>query len=309
MGATDSMPVPRKGVAFRLYFTVRDSVGALVTGFTSPDSEISKDEAAFTDCTNEATYVGRGQGYIDLTSDEMNADHVGFYFSCTEGFIEPISICPEEAGDIRGEASSIAAGAITATSIASGAITSAKFASGALDAVWTTLASALTTTGSIGKRIVDYLTGDAYARLGAPAGASVSADVAAIKADTAAILDDTGTSGVLLASSTDIYPADVQLTVDDGNTQDEWTVQWFKNGAPQTSGVTSPTIQVVKRADGTDLIASTAMTQIGSTGAYKYDASGSERVTQGEAVLVIVSATINAGSRSWRKVVTRDVEI
>jgi hypothetical protein len=37
-------------------------------------------------------------------------------------------------------------------------------------------------------------TGDAFARLGAPAGASVSADVAAIKTDTAAILVDTGTT-------------------------------------------------------------------------------------------------------------------
>lgn len=37
-------------------------------------------------------------------------------------------------------------------------------------------------------------TGDAFARLGAPAGASVSADVAAIKSDSAAILVDTGTT-------------------------------------------------------------------------------------------------------------------
>ncbi len=37
-------------------------------------------------------------------------------------------------------------------------------------------------------------TGDAFARLGAPAGASVSADVAAVKSDTAAILVDTGTT-------------------------------------------------------------------------------------------------------------------
>jgi hypothetical protein len=38
------------------------------------------------------------------------------------------------------------------------------------------------------------MTGDAYARLGAPAGASVSADVAAVKSDSAAILVDTGTT-------------------------------------------------------------------------------------------------------------------
>jgi hypothetical protein len=37
-------------------------------------------------------------------------------------------------------------------------------------------------------------TGDSFARLGAPAGASVSADVAAVKSDTAAILTDTGTT-------------------------------------------------------------------------------------------------------------------
>jgi hypothetical protein len=38
------------------------------------------------------------------------------------------------------------------------------------------------------------MTGDSYARLGAPAGASVSADIAAVKAETAAILDDTPTA-------------------------------------------------------------------------------------------------------------------
>ena len=43
-------------------------------------------------------------------------------------------------------------------------------------------------------------TGDSFARLGAPAGASVSADVAAMKVDTAAILADTGTDGVVVAS-------------------------------------------------------------------------------------------------------------
>ena len=37
-------------------------------------------------------------------------------------------------------------------------------------------------------------TGDSFARIGAPAGASVSADVAAVKVDTAAILVDTGTT-------------------------------------------------------------------------------------------------------------------
>lgn len=50
-----------------------------------------------------------------------------------------------------------------------------------VQAIWDALTSALTTVGSIGKRIVDYLTGDSYVRLGSPAGASVSVDIAAVK--------------------------------------------------------------------------------------------------------------------------------
>lgn len=68
--------------------------------------------------------------------------------------------------------------------------------SAGVQAIWDALTSALTTAGSIGKHLVDRIvgtlatgthnpqSGDAFARLGAPAGASVSADVAAVKTDT-----------------------------------------------------------------------------------------------------------------------------
>jgi hypothetical protein len=59
----------------------------------------------------------------------------------------------------------------------------------------TTVGTVTTLTGHTAQ------TGDCYARLGAPAGASIAADVAAVKVDTAAILDDTGTSGVVVASA------------------------------------------------------------------------------------------------------------
>ncbi|HYV60164.1 MAG TPA: hypothetical protein VFA62_08850 [Acidimicrobiia bacterium] len=59
-----------------------------------------------------------------------------------------------------------------------------SLAAASVQSVWDALTSALTTTGSIGKRLADFITGDAYARLGAPTGASVSADVAAVKSDT-----------------------------------------------------------------------------------------------------------------------------
>ena len=51
------------------------------------------------------------------------------------------------------------------------------------------------------------MTGDAFARLGAPAGASVSADVAAVKSDTAAILVDTAEIGMAGAGLTALASA------------------------------------------------------------------------------------------------------
>lgn len=168
-----------------------------------------------------------------------------------------------------------------------------------------------------------YLTGDAFARLGAPVGASLSADiaavksavdtvddlldteVAAIKVDTAAILEDTGSTGVLFADAEDVYPADIQFTRNLNTEIDEYTVVWYRNGAVVTSGITSPTIMVTKRSDGTSLVAETAMTQIGSTGSYKYD-EAEDFVVAGRAYLVTATAVINGSERVWVKVIGRD---
>ncbi len=117
------------------------------------------------------------------------------------------------------------------------------------------------------------------------------------------------TGGIVAASfaagAIDTYHADIQLTVDQANTKDEYTVTWFKNGVRQTSGITSPTIQVVKRANGADLIASTSMTQIGSTGSYKYD-EATNRITAGEANIVVVRGDIDSATRSFSRLVSRD---
>lgn len=76
-----------------------------------------------------------------------------------------------------------------------------------VQAIWDALTSALTTAGSIGKRIIDYLTGDVFARLGAPAGASVSADIAAVKSDSAAIKLKTDNLPASPAASGDVPTA------------------------------------------------------------------------------------------------------
>lgn len=69
-----------------------------------------------------------------------------------------------------------------------------SLSSASVQAIWDALTSALTTANSIGKRIVDYLTGDIYARIGAPVGASISADIAGMPAATLDLTNGVETS-------------------------------------------------------------------------------------------------------------------
>jgi hypothetical protein len=112
---------------------------------------------------------------------------------------------------------------------------------------------------------------------------------------------------VALTSAYNLYRASIEFEVDEANSRDEYTVVFNKNGVECASGdVTSPTIQVIKRADGTDLIASGALTEIGSTGIYKKDATTTSRITAGEAVIVIVAATIDGATRTIKRPLGRD---
>ena len=136
----------------------------------------------------------------------------------------------------------------------------------------------------------------------------IDTEVSAIKAKTDNLPASPAAVGsaMTLAASTDTYWATVDITIDDATSTDEYTVVWLKNGIRQTSGITSPLIQVVKRSDGTDLISSTAMTQIGSTGSYKYDATTTARLTAGESATAIFVATIDGSARTFPKLVSRD---
>ncbi len=105
MATTDSLPVPRKNVAFRAHFDLRLNTGALNSGAAGLDSEVSKDDGTFADCTNEATEVASSSGhyYLDLTSTEMNADSVVVQIksSTTNAVTRTIIMHPQETGDIK----------------------------------------------------------------------------------------------------------------------------------------------------------------------------------------------------------------
>lgn len=101
------------------------------------------------------------------------------------------------------------------------------------------------------------------------------------------------------------YQSKAWLFDDNGGSNDRYVVTWFKNGQPHFTGITSPTIQVIKVADATDLIASTSMTQIGSTGMYRFD-EGTNRIVNGVAYILKVTASIDAATRTWVQPIGRD---
>ena len=109
-----------------------------------------------------------------------------------------------------------------------------------------------------------------------------------------------------LAADLDTYQAKVVWFDDESNVTDRYVVTWFKNSQPITSGITVPKLQIVKVADGTNLIAASGMTEIASLGRYRYDATTTERQTSGVAYLAIATATIGGSTQTWDQPVSRD---
>ena len=101
------------------------------------------------------------------------------------------------------------------------------------------------------------------------------------------------------------YAAKITVVDDNTGTNDRYTVVWFKDLIVVTSGITTPLIQVIKSSDGTDLIASTAMTQIGATGGYRYN-EGTNRMVDGAIYFAKATATIDGAARTWSQPIGRD---
>jgi len=124
---------------------------------------------------------------------------------------------------------------------------------------------------------------------------------------TAAVIAQHAIDADALAADLDSYGARVEIIDDDGagTPADRYCVTWLKNMEMLTTGVTEPTIQVVALADGTDLVAETALTAVGSTGAYQY-VETANRIVDGAAYMVLVTATIAEATRTWPHFIGRD---
>ena len=227
-----SMFPPKKNTAFTLYFTLYKNDGTIIANPGAITKKVSIDGAAVADISNAITEEDTtyGQCSVVLTTSEMNGDAIWVYIKDDTAGCVPFTATIYTAGQTMDEIKAETAAILTDTGttldgkidtidgivdsiladtgtdgvvVAAASKTGYALSAAGIQAIWDALSSALTTAGSIGKRLVDYLTGDVFGRLGAPAGASVSADVAAVKSDTAAVLVDTGTSGVIVATNSD----------------------------------------------------------------------------------------------------------
>ncbi|WP_292471985.1 hypothetical protein [Mesorhizobium sp.] len=177
---------------------------------------------------------GTGTGQVSLTGGVVSANATLIAGAAVNTASAQLGVNVVNAGGTAWNS-----GAITANTFAAGAITAAKFAANALDAVWSTATRVLTAgtnivlakgTGITGFNDLDapgvrsavgmasanldtqlstLATNDTAIsnKLGTPAGASVSADIAAVKADTATIKPKTDNLPAAPAAVSDIPTA------------------------------------------------------------------------------------------------------
>lgn len=285
------------GSAATIVFPLLDAAtDDLLSGATlaAGDARIIKDEGASAATTNTIADEGDGIYSLALTATEMQAARIEIIIvdqTATKEWRDQVVII-ETYGNASGQhafdldsatvtpaassitSSVIAADAIGASQIAANAITSSELADGAITAA--KLASDAITAAKIAADAI---------------GASEIAD-GAIDAAT-------------FAADVNTYQAKVWLFKDTVGGTDHYVVGWFLNGEPVVSGITSPTIRVIKASDATDLVASTAMTEIDSEGLYKYD-EGTNVTVDGSAYMIRVQATIASATRTWWQPVGRD---
>ncbi len=149
--------------------------------------------------------------------------------------------------------------------------------------------------------LIDFFT----ANTGSTFSGAVAGSVVKEIADNVSVASG-GIAEAAFDSNTAKYQMKLGLTVDNSGTSDRYTVIFFTNGQPIFSGITSPTIQVIKTSDGSDLIASTSLTQVASTGLYKYTATSTARITSGATYVAKISATIDGSTRTWAQFIGRD---
>src|ERR1051326_8567338 len=261
------------------------------------DSAISKDQGSFADTTNTVAAVGgsptrTATGWkLTLTATEMQAATIDLQIidaatKAVEDQYIKIYTYGHASAKIQADLSDVVRLGLTALPNA------AAEASGGLF-----------TRGSGAGQINQPANGMVDSNVVRNAGTAITAasGVQEVKVQSIAA---NAIADAAVAEDMDSYTAKIWV-IKESTTTDHYVVRWFKNGVPITSGITSPTIQVIKASDGTDLIASTALTEIGSTHRFKRDES-TNKMSGGQAYFAVVSGTIDGPTRTYEQQVGRD---
>lgn len=160
-------------------------------------------------------------------------------------------------GNVGGSVASVATGGITAASIATDAIGSNELAASAIDeivdAVWDELKSGHAVSGSYGEAASDWASQTDLA--------DVATDVDVVRTNVALILDDTGTSGVILSTAMLNKIADhvrrrTQANVQassDGDAISKGSLYGFIQQAQKSDTTTTPGVLTILNPDGSPL--------------------------------------------------------
>lgn len=119
----------------------------------------------------------------------------------------------------------------------------------------------------------------------------------------------TGSAITSVSFNPHVYFARIRMDRDTTNGFDEYVARWYRNDIILGSGeLLSPTINVIKVSDGTDLIPSTGMSYISTnTGNVKYiESVAGRKISVGDPYIIRVIATIDGGSRIWEELLSRD---
>lgn len=251
-----SYVTPKKNAAYITYIGLPQQSNPAIFKDTptlaAGDFKVSIDGGALANLTNLPTNTpGNQMVKLSLTAAEMNGDNITIVCHDAAGaewgdVILNIQTSANQIDDIYSKVSGLTftvanqvdvnvvdwkgatAPAMTGDAFArlgapAGASVSADIAAAkaVVDAIKTKTDSlTFTVAGMVDANVVDWkgatapaMTGDAYARLGAPAGASIAADIAAIKVDTANIYSkvDTEIASIISTLGT---PAGVSLAAD-----------------------------------------------------------------------------------------------
>lgn len=115
-------------------------------------------------------------------------------------------------------------------------------------------------------------------------------------------------SGIPVGLADDSYFANIKFIKDSVVPRDEYTVQWFRNAVPLSSGATTNHAISVYKADGTNTALFTNQ-KLGYTnvnhGGLRYN-EATNLQQSGEAYMVITSGTIDSYTRVWQNIVGLD---